>query len=327
VNDGNGSIIALSYEARARGVKRGMRGEEARKICPEMQLIQVPTSHQKADLTLYRDEGKRVIDVLLRRVAVVERASIDEAYLDVTAEADKLLREQGLRACCAAAAGTHVGGVEDMPEAKLSQSALRRGHAAGAGEEECTPPEALSAAWLSRPADYWTKEEAALVAGAALAKTLREDVRAQLGHTCSAGVAPNKLLAKLATGLRKPDAQTLLPPASTAALLRHLPLARLRGLGGAFGAQCGQANLFRLFLDKLKISPILYNIVNADYVIFQAALAGLANNVHFLEQVQMCLMQDQSSFEPLHLMLYNTMYYPYNRNKKKFAVLRRQKML
>ena len=239
VNDGNGSIIALSYEARARGVKRGMRGEEARRICPEMQLIQVPTSHQKADLTLYRDEGKRVIDVLLRRVALVERASIDEAYLDVTAEADKLLREQGLRACCAAAAGTHVGGVEDMPEAKLSQNALRRGHTGGGAgeEEECTPPEALSAAWLSRPAEYWTKEEAALVAGAALAKTLREDVRAQLGHTCSAGVAPNKLLAKLATGLRKPDAQTLLPPASTAALLRDLPLARLRGLGGAFGAQ------------------------------------------------------------------------------------------
>ena len=256
VNGGNGSIIALSYEARARGVKRGMRGEEARRICPEMQLVQVPTSHQKADLTLYRDEGKAVIDVLLKRVALVERASIDEAYLDVTVEADKLLRAQGLSACCAAAAGTHVGGVEEMPEAKLSQNALRRGHTGnGAGDEESTPPEALSAAWLSRAAEYWSREEAALVAGAALARQLREDVRAQLGHTCSAGVAPNKLLAKLATGLRKPDAQTLLPPVSTAALLRDLPLARLRGLGGAFGAQVA-AELHLTTVGELAAVPL-----------------------------------------------------------------------
>jgi DNA polymerase eta len=251
-NAGNGSIIALSYEARAAGVKRGMRGEEARRACAAIQLVQVPTSHQKADISIYRDEGRAVIDVLLRRVAVVERASVDEAYIDLTVEAAALLDAQGLAACVAAAEGTHVGGVEEMPEARLPVSALRRGHATNAvaadadaqaegGEAEdapaATPPERLSAAWLARDAAWWSREEMCLVAGAALVRQLREDVRAALGHTCSAGVAANKLLAKLATGLRKPDAQTLLPPASTAALLRELPLARLRGLGGAFGAQ------------------------------------------------------------------------------------------
>jgi DNA polymerase eta len=242
-NAGNGSIIALSYEARAAGVKRGMRGEEARRACAAIQLVQVPTSHQKADISIYRDEGRAVIDVLLRRVAVVERASVDEAYLELTAEAAALLEAQGLAACVAAAEGTHVGGVEEMPEAKLPVSALRRGHATNAvagaddGAPAATPPERLSAAWLARDAVWWTREEMCLVAGAALVRQLREDVRATLGHTCSAGVAGNKLLAKLATGLRKPDAQTLLPPVSTAALLRDLPLARLRGLGGAFGAQ------------------------------------------------------------------------------------------
>ena len=45
-NDSNGSIIALSYGAgRAAGVKRGMRGHEARKLCPSLQLIQVPVSN------------------------------------------------------------------------------------------------------------------------------------------------------------------------------------------------------------------------------------------------------------------------------------------
>ena len=160
----NGSIIALSYEARAAGVKRGMRGDEARHACPAMQFVTVPTSHHKADLTIYRDEGKAVIDILMRRVAVVERASIDEAYMDLTAEAAALLASRGLAACCAAAAGSHVGGVEEMPEVKLSVSALRRGHE-GAGEDAAsTPPEALSAAWLARDAGRWSREEMLLVA-------------------------------------------------------------------------------------------------------------------------------------------------------------------
>ncbi len=37
-----------------------MRGDQARKVCPEVQLVQVPTAHGKADLTLYRDAGKQV---------------------------------------------------------------------------------------------------------------------------------------------------------------------------------------------------------------------------------------------------------------------------
>ena len=37
----NGSIIAVSYEARARGVTRQMRANEARKQCPELVAVQV----------------------------------------------------------------------------------------------------------------------------------------------------------------------------------------------------------------------------------------------------------------------------------------------
>ena len=37
-----------------------MRGDEARKHCPEVQLVQVPTAHGKADLTHYRSAGKQV---------------------------------------------------------------------------------------------------------------------------------------------------------------------------------------------------------------------------------------------------------------------------
>jgi DNA polymerase eta len=67
-NDSNGSIIALAYgEARKAGVKRIMRGQEARRLCPALQLIQVPTSNGKADLTIYRRHGQRVLDILARK--------------------------------------------------------------------------------------------------------------------------------------------------------------------------------------------------------------------------------------------------------------------
>lgn len=46
------SIIAVSYEARDRGVQRGsMRGEDAKKVCPEINLVQIPVSRGKSDLT------------------------------------------------------------------------------------------------------------------------------------------------------------------------------------------------------------------------------------------------------------------------------------
>jgi hypothetical protein len=47
VNESNGSLIAVSYEARRKGVKRVMRGDEARAACPDLQLVQVPTAHGK----------------------------------------------------------------------------------------------------------------------------------------------------------------------------------------------------------------------------------------------------------------------------------------
>ena len=74
----------MNYEARAKGVTRQMRGDDAREKCPDIVLVHVPENREKADLTKYRDAGKEVIEVLVGFGAVVERASIDEAYIDIT---------------------------------------------------------------------------------------------------------------------------------------------------------------------------------------------------------------------------------------------------
>ena len=52
--------------------------------CPDIVLVQVPEVRGKADLMKYRDAGKEVIQVFLQFGAKVERASIDEAYIDLT---------------------------------------------------------------------------------------------------------------------------------------------------------------------------------------------------------------------------------------------------
>ena len=52
-----------------------------------------------------------------------------------------------------------------------------------------------------------------------------------------AGVAHNKILSKLASGLHKPSQQTLVPASAVPELLQDLPIPKLRQLGGKFGEE------------------------------------------------------------------------------------------
>lgn len=71
----------------------------------------------------------------------------------------------------------------------------------------------------------------ALAAAVPLARTLKDAIRGQRGLTASIGVAPNKLLAKLASDFQKPDGLTLIRDAEKAAFLRPLPVRALHGVG------------------------------------------------------------------------------------------------
>ncbi|KAL0442298.1 UNVERIFIED_CONTAM: DNA polymerase eta [Sesamum latifolium] len=84
-----GGLIAVGYEARKFGVKRSMRGDEAKKVCPDIQLVQVPVARGKADLGVYRNAGSEVVSILSRK-GRCERASIDEVYLDLTEAAEAM---------------------------------------------------------------------------------------------------------------------------------------------------------------------------------------------------------------------------------------------
>ncbi|EKD50271.1 MAG: hypothetical protein ACD_62C00596G0006, partial [uncultured bacterium] len=72
-----GLVIALSYEAKAYGIKRGMLGAEAKKLCPQVIFV-------SSDYETYGLFSKRMFDVIRRFTPQVEEYSIDEAFADIT---------------------------------------------------------------------------------------------------------------------------------------------------------------------------------------------------------------------------------------------------
>ena len=69
-----------------------------------------------------------------------------------------------------------------------------------------------------------------------LAQQLRLDIANTLDLTASAGIGPNKCIAKLASDWDKPDGCVVIPPQRVAAFMKSLPLRRLPGIGPV-GAQ------------------------------------------------------------------------------------------
>jgi DNA polymerase IV len=73
---GGGVVMAASYEARACGVRSAMGGSTARRLCPQAIVV-------SPRWEAYVEASKAVFEILDRAAPIVERLSIDEAFLDV----------------------------------------------------------------------------------------------------------------------------------------------------------------------------------------------------------------------------------------------------
>jgi DNA polymerase IV len=93
----------------------------------------------------------------------------------------------------------------------------------------CTPlvePLSLDEAYLDVTGNAWGEP-----LGREVARRLKKEILETTGLTASAGVAPNKFLAKIASGWRKPDGLTVIAPERVEAFLRQLPVEALWGVG------------------------------------------------------------------------------------------------
>lgn len=159
----------MSYEARKFGVSRSTRENEAKSKCPDLQITYVPERRGKADLTCYRQAGAEVIQILSEFTDIIERASIDEAFLDVTELVARRIEMCGLENSITleSVPNTHIPGF--------------KGESSG---ESCLT------GWLR---EEGSKSELSLAAGAMVANDIRREVFVRTGFTCSAGIGYNKV--------------------------------------------------------------------------------------------------------------------------------------
>jgi len=76
-----------------------------------------------------------------------------------------------------------------------------------------------------------TENKTGLPTATLVARSIRDEIRQELKLIASAGVAPNKFLAKLASDWRKPDGLFVIQPDEVDAFLSPLPVGRLPGVG------------------------------------------------------------------------------------------------
>lgn len=155
---GGGVVLAASYEAKARGVRSAMGGQQARRLCPD--AIVVPPR-----MSAYTEASRAVFEIFRQTTPLVEGLSIDEAFLD-------------------------VGGLRRL---------------------------------VGSPAE--------------IAERLRREVRERVHLPITVGVARTKFLAKVASGVAKPDGLLVVAPDAELAFLHPLPVERLWGVGPVTSAK------------------------------------------------------------------------------------------
>lgn len=131
-------------------------------------------------------------------------------------------------------------------------------------------PLSLDEAYLDVSASTACQGSATLIA-----REIRQRVREEIGITLSAGVAPNKFLAKVASDWNKPDGMFVVTPAQVPEFVRQLPVDRLFGVGKVTAARlhelgartCGE--LQALGLAQLEqvfgvLGPRLYQLCRGE---------------------------------------------------------------
>jgi len=102
-------------------------------------------------------------------------------------------------------------------------------------------PLSLDEAYLDVTENAWDEPLAVNVA-----RRLKEQIHAATRLTASAGVAPNKFLAKIASGWKKPDGLTVVAPERVESFLRRLPVDALWGVGPVTAARLRSIQIERL---------------------------------------------------------------------------------
>jgi DNA polymerase-4 len=129
-------------------------------------------------------------------------------------------------------------------------------------------PLSLDEAYLDVTENAWHEPLAVNVA-----RRLKTMIREATGLTASAGVAPNKFLAKIASAWRKPDGLTVIAPERVESFLQQLPVDALWGVGPVTAKRLREHGIDRLVHVRAAAPDVLRTAVGsmADWLLKLAA--------------------------------------------------------
>ncbi|KAK4674463.1 DNA-directed DNA polymerase eta rad30 [Podospora pseudopauciseta] len=257
-------LIAVNYPARAFKIGRHCTVTEARRLCPELIAQHVATWREgddkwayredaaehiatdKVSLDPYRLESRRIMRVIKEHLPggglqKVEKASIDEVFLDLTAHVHQVMLERY---------GEELGGPppygdvsEELPMPAVTALDWKADALVDLGEGDRQEGEFDDPDW----------DDVALLVASEIVRNVRGVIREKLGYSCSAGVSRNKLLSKLGSAHKKPNQQTVIRNRAVGHFLSGFKFTKIRNLGGKLGEQVADAFKTEAVSDLLTV--------------------------------------------------------------------------
>lgn len=278
-------LIAINYPARAYGLNRHVTVAEAKEKCPELICQHVATwkegdvtwsygdgdeafkeiASRKVSLDPYRMQSRKILAVIKEflpaDVQKVEKASIDEVFLDLSAQVHGIMLER-------------YPGLKGPPPYDDPSEPLTR-----------PPTTALD--WAADALVDLDKEQSeeddpdwddvATLIASEIVRDVRREVFEKLHYTCSAGISKNKMLAKLGSAHKKPNSQTIVRNRAVQHFLSDFKFTKIRNLGGKLGDEVVAAfntdtvaELLPVPIEQLKktigddTGSWLYNIIRGE---------------------------------------------------------------
>src|SRR5262252_9217400 len=130
-------------------------------------------------------------------------------------------------------------------------------------------PLSLDEAYLDVTENVWSEPP-----GVEVARRIKARIREETGLTASAGVAPNKFLAKIASGWRKPDGVTVIAPERIEHFLQQLPVDALWGVGPVTAQRLRARGITRLIEVRAADPAVLREAVGSMTEWLQRLAAG-----------------------------------------------------
>jgi DNA polymerase-4 len=120
-------------------------------------------------------------------------------------------------------------------------------------------PLSLDEAYLDVTENSWGES-----LGQVVARRLKEEIKHATNLTASAGVAPNKFLAKIASAWKKPDGLTVIAPERMEQFLQKLPVDALWGVGPVTAARLRERGIERVVDVRTAAADLLRDAVGSQ---------------------------------------------------------------